>query len=232
MPRPRVLVVDDEPKIVEAVTRALAEENFTVLAAATGEEAFFLLHKEALDAVVLDVSLPRCSGLDILEVVRKEGSPVPVLLLTSHNTPEDRVHGLNAGADDYLGKPFSLPELVARIRALLRRGGAPAPQPARITIGDLILDADAHAATRAGVRLELTGREFALLLYLAEQGGRIASRDMLAKHVWHETARFTPIHNVIDVQIARLRRKVDDPYPTRLLHTVRGVGFALREGEP
>ncbi len=231
MPRHRVLLVDDEPKLVEAVARALAEQDFHVLTARTGEEAFFLIHKEAPELVVLDVSLPQCSGLEVLAQIRKAGLPTPVLLLTSHNTPEDRVHGLDAGADDYLGKPFSLPELVARIRALLRRSGANAVQTVRIAVADLLIDAESRTAARGGARLDLTAREFNLLLYLAEQQGRIVSREMLAQHVWHETSRFTPISNVIDVQMTRLRRKIDDPFPVRLLHTIRGVGFTLREPE-
>ena len=231
MPRHRVLLVDDEPKLVEAVARALAELDLDVLTANTGEQAFFLIHKESPHLVVLDVSLPQCSGLEVLTQIRKAGLTTAVLLLTSHNTPEDRVHGLEAGADDYLGKPFSLPELVARIRALLRRGGAPSARNVRLAVADLLIDAETRTAVRGAARLDLTAREFNLLFYLAEQKGSIVSREMLAQHVWHETSRFTPISNVIDVQMTRLRRKIDDPFPVRLLHTIRGVGFALREPE-
>jgi DNA-binding response OmpR family regulator len=150
------------------------------------------------------------------------------MILTSHNTVEDRVTGLEAGADDYLGKPFSFQELRARIDALLRRFLPPQSQKP-ITIGDLTLDTTTRTASRAGIRLDLTTREFDLLVYLAENRGRTVSREMLAKDVWNETSRFSPIDNVIDVQIARLRRKVDDPFAVKLLQTVRGMGFCLRE---
>ena len=229
----RVLLVDDEQKLLKAVSEALSAQQYTVLTAETGEEAFYLAYKEKPDLIVLDVSLPRCSGLDVLQQLRSAGLEAPVLLLTSHNTPEDRVSGLNAGADDYLGKPFSLPELLARIRALLRRRGAPAAlKTAILAVEDLTLDTNARTAFRAQVPLELTAREFDLLEFLLLQKGRIVSREMLAQHIWRETARFTPINNVIDVQMARLRRKVDDPFPVRLIHTVRGVGFIVREDAP
>jgi DNA-binding response OmpR family regulator len=151
-----------------------------------------------------------------------------VLILTSHNTVEDRVEGLRTGADDYLGKPFSFPELTARIDALLRRFLMPSPDPV-VVIGDLSIDTRNRGASRGSEQLELTAREFDLLLYLAENRGRTVSREMLAKNVWRETSRFTPIDNVIDVQIARLRKKVDDPFEVKLLQTIRGLGFSLRE---
>lgn len=225
----RILLVDDEPTLTEAISRAMPPGEFTASTAATAEDAFFLLHAHSFDLVVLDISLPQRSGLDLLQQLRALDNRVPVLLLTSHNEPADRVRGLEAGADDYLGKPFSLPELIARVRALLRRS-SPAPAPVSIlAVGDLRMDVNTRVATRAGVRLEITAREFDLLVYLAGHEGRVVSREMLAQNVWHETARFTPINNVIDVQIARLRRKLDEPFPDRLLHTVRGVGFTLRE---
>jgi DNA-binding response OmpR family regulator len=245
LPTHNILLVDDEARLMQTMAQALSGAGFSTFVAPTAEEAFFVLHKERIDAVVLDLSLPRRSGLELLAQLRSEGSRVPVIMLTSHNETEDRVRGLEAGADDYLGKPFSLVELIARIRALLRRsapldatstepgGGTPPESSTKrviLGIGDLHLDASARIATRASMRLDLTAREFDLLLYLAEQPGLVVSREMLARHVWHETARFTPINNVIDVQIARLRRKLDEPFSTRLLHTVRGVGFTLRDG--
>jgi DNA-binding response OmpR family regulator len=152
---------------------------------------------------------------------------VRVLILTSHNTVDDRVEGLNSGADDYLGKPFSFPELIARIEALLRRI-LPTTTSSSLKISDLILNTRERTASRRGVTLELTPREFDILVYLAENHGRTVSREMLAKDVWKESSRFTPLDNVIDVQIARLRKKVDDPFEAKLLHTVRGLGFNLR----
>jgi DNA-binding response OmpR family regulator len=166
--------------------------------------------------------------LDILRQIRKEGLDVRVLILTSHNSIEDRVEGLRTGADDYLGKPFSFPELMARIDALLRRF-LPPLQTSSLAVADLSLDTKTRTASRSGERLDLTTREFDLLLYLAENHGRTVSREMLARDVWRETSRFTPIDNVIDVQVARLRRKIDDPFAIKLLQTVRGLGFSLQE---
>lgn len=199
--------------------------------AGTAEEGFFLLHRSQPDLLVLDLTLPQRNGLEILQQIRSEGIDVRVLILTSHNTVDDRVTGLRSGADDYLGKPFSFPELLARIDALLRRV-LPLPVSTSIHIGDLILNTKTRTASRSGQPLDLTVREFDLLLYLAENRGRTVSREMLANDVWRESSRFTPIDNVIDVQIARLRRKVDDPYPLKLLQTVRGIGFSLREPQP
>lgn len=226
----RILLIDDERKLLDAVSRALYEQQFSVLTASTGEDGFYLANKEKPDLIVLDVSLPQCSGFDVLQQIRGAGLAIPVLLLTSHNTPDERVFGLNAGADDYLGKPFSLPELIARVRALLRRSNATPLREATLTVGSLSIDTVARVASRSGVILELTAREFDLLCYLVEQKDRIVSREMLAQNIWRETSRITPINNVIDVQMTRLRSKVDEQFATRLIHTVRGVGFIVREG--
>jgi DNA-binding response OmpR family regulator len=166
----------------------------------------------------------------LLRQIRRDRIDVRVLMLTSHNTVEDRVEGLKTGADDYLGKPFSFPELLARIEALLRRI-LPAQTSDELRLADLCMNTKTRKATRAGRTLELSPREFDLLLYLAENGGRTVSREMLARDVWKENARFTPLNNVIDVQIARLRKKLDDSFPVKLLQTVRGLGFSLREPE-
>jgi DNA-binding response OmpR family regulator len=224
-----ILLVDDETRLTQTIAQALPVSEFSVFVAATAEDAFFVMHKERIDVIVLDLFLPRRSGLELLGQLRSEGSRIPVLMLTSHNETEDRVRGLDAGADDYLGKPFSLVELVARVRALLRRSVPAVISSGPFIIGDLHLDSSNRTAIRAGIRLDLTAREFDLLRYLAEQAGQVVSREMLARNVWHETARFTPINNVIDVQIARLRRKLDEPFSARLLHTVRGVGFTLQD---
>ena len=224
----RVLVVEDDQKLAEALTVGIRAAGYEVDHAATGEEGFFLLHSQRPDLLILDLTLPHRSGLDVLRQVRQEQIDTRVLVLTSHNTVDDRVEGLNAGADDYLGKPFSFPELLARIEALLRRIH-PVASNSTIRIGDLRLDPRARVAFRAGVQLDLTSREFDVLLFLAEHRGRTVSREMLARDVWKEGSRVTPLDNVIDVQIARLRRKVEEPFPTKILHTIRGLGFSLRE---
>lgn len=225
---PRILIVEDDRRLSEALRSGIEGAGYEVMAAGTAEEGFFLVHRSHPDLLVLDLTLPQRSGLDILRQIRSEGINVRVLILTAHNTVEDRVNGLRAGADDYLGKPFSLPELLARIDAILRRA-QPSNDATGLTIGDLTLNTTTRTACRAGDPLDLTPREFDLLMYLAGNSGRTVSREMLAKDVWHETSRFTPINNVIDVQVARLRRKVDDPYSVKLLQTVRGIGFILRE---
>jgi len=173
--------------------------------------------------------LPHRDGLEVLTTLRKRGLHTPVLILTARDTVDDRVRGLDSGADDYLVKPFAIPELLARIRALLRRGRP--DQVVTVEHEDLRMDLVTRRVMRAGQALELTVREFEVLEYLLRHVGRVVSREMLTRDVWRVTARATPIDNVIDVTIARLRRKVDDPFPTKLLHTVRGVGFVLRAGE-
>jgi len=152
---------------------------------------------------------------------------MPVLILTAKDSIEDRVHGLDAGADDYLVKPFAFPEFLARVRALVRRGKT--ETSSRLKLADLEMDVAAHKVSRGGKDLALTAHEFELLEYLLRQQGRVVSREMLAREVWKETARYTPLDNVIDVHIARLRRKIDEPFDRKLLHTVRGVGFVMRE---
>ena len=226
----RILVVEDEPKVARALQEGLQAEHYEVTLARTGEEGFFLANAETFDLVLLDVMLPGRSGLEVLATLRKRGLQTPVLLLTARDAVEDRVRGLDSGADDYLVKPFAFPELSARIRALLRRGRS---EPAtRWKLADLELDLVTRTVTRAGQPLELTAREFDLLEYLLRHQGRVVSREMLARDVWKEPARHTPLDNVIDVHIARLRRKLDDPFPVKLVHTVRGVGFILRVETP
>jgi len=179
--------------------------------------------------VILDVMLPGHDGFEILSTLRKRGIKTPVLLLTSRDTVEDRVYGLDIGADDYLVKPFAFPELLARTRVLLRRGSPKTDE--RFTLADLEMDVVQHRILRAGEAIDLTVREFQLLEYLFANRGRVVSREMLARDVWKETARQTPIDNVIDAQMVRLRRKIDGRSDNKLLHTVRGVGFVLREGD-
>jgi len=180
--------------------------------------------------VLLDLTLPGRDGLEILAAMRERGVKTPVLVLTARDTLQDRVVGLDAGADDYLIKPFAFAELLARIRALVRRGRV--AEPPRLVVGDLEMHLVTREVTRGGRAVELTVREFELLAYLIRHQGQVVSREGLARDVWKETARTTPLDNVIDVHVARLRRKVDADPGLKLIHTVRGVGFMLREGEP
>jgi len=225
----RILVVEDESKVAKALKEGLEAEHYEVSVARTGEEGFFLIHAQTFDLVVLDLMLPGRDGLEVLITLRKRGLQTPVLILTAKDTVEDRVIGLDAGADDYLVKPFAFPELLARIRALIRRGRS--DQVLRLKIADLEMDLVTHKVTRGNQVLQLTVREFELLEYLLRHQGYVVSREMIARDVWQEPSRATPLDNVIDVHIARLRRKVDGPFEARLLKTVRGVGFVLREGE-
>ena len=226
----RILVVEDEKKVAKALEEGLEAEHYEVAVAHTGEDGFYLISTQAFDLVLLDLMLPGRSGLEILRAMRTRGLRTPVLILTARDAIEDRVQGLDCGADDYLVKPFAFAELLARIRALLRRGKT---EPVlRLTCDELEIDMATRAVSRSGQPLDLTAREFDLLEYLLRNQGRVVSREMLAHEIWKETARHTPLDNVIDVHIARLRRKVDDPFAKKLLHTVRGVGFVLREEAP
>ena len=227
----RILVVEDEPKISDAIATGLRAAGYEVVTAPSSEDAFFLLHSLLPGMVILDLGLPGRSGLELLQQMRSMNIQIPVLILTSNTSLEDRVTALDSGADDFLLKPFSLPELCARVRAISRRGQLEPVAASVLRLHDLEVNLDTRAAWRAAVKLELTMREFDVLLYLLQNRGRTVSREMLAKDVWHETSRFTPIKNVIDVQMARLRRKLDDPFQQKLLRTVRGVGFILGESE-
>ena len=196
----------------------------------TGEGAFFRVNTETFDIILLDLGLPGRDGIEILAALRQRGLKTPVLVLTARDSLTDRVQGLDAGADDYLVKPFAFAELLARLRALVRRGRA--SESPRLQLGDLHVDLITRKVTRAGTPVELTVREFELLEFLMRHPAQVVSRETLARDVWKETARTTPLDNVIDVHIARLRRKVDFEHQVKLIHTVRGVGFMLREGEP
>jgi DNA-binding response OmpR family regulator len=226
----RILVVEDEQKVANALKEGLEDERYEVVLAPTGEDAFFRINTEQFDIVLLDLMLPGRDGLEILRTIRKRGLETPVLLLTARSSLEDRVSGLNSGADDYLVKPFAFAELLARIRALLRRGRT--QDGLRLGVADLNMDLVTRKVTRGGRSLDLTAREFELLEYLLRRQGQVVMRDTLARDVWKETGRGTPLNNVIDVHIARLRRKVDLEQSGKLIHTVRGLGFMLREGEP
>jgi two-component system copper resistance phosphate regulon response regulator CusR len=225
----RILVVEDELKVARALRESLLAEGFEVTLASTGEEGFFLASSEPFDLLVLDRILPGRDGLEILAALRAKGMLTPVLVLTGRASIEDRVEGLDAGADDYLVKPFAFPELLARIRALSRRSRG--DQLLRLSIADLTMDVASRAVARGGRPVDLTPREFDLLAYLVRNRGVIVSREMVARDVWDEPVRGTPLDNVIDVHIARLRKKIDWAGSPPLIHTIRGVGFIAREGD-
>ena len=226
----RILVVEDEKKVARALRDGLESEHYEVKLASTGEEGFFLVNSETFDLLILDLMLPRRDGLEVLDALRKRGLQTPVLILTAKDTVEDRVVGLDSGADDYLVKPFAFPELLARIRVLLRRGRP--DQVLRLKIADLDMDLVTRKVARGGKAIELTSKEYDLLEYLMRQSGRIVSREEMARDVWRATSRATPLDNVIDVTIARLRRKLEATPGGKLLQTVRGVGFRLSEEAP
>ena len=222
----RILVVEDEPKIARALQEGLEAESYSVTVANTGEDGFFLANSQGFDLVVLDVMLPGRSGIEVLSAMRKRSLRIPVLMLTAKDSIEDRVVGLDAGADDYLVKPFAFPELLARVRALLRRGKA---EPAvELRLQDLQMNRITRSVTRGASSLDLTAKEFDLLEYLLEHQGKVVSRDTLAREVWSDVGWHSTMDNVIDVHMARLRRKVDEGHSAKLVHTIRGVGFLLK----
>jgi heavy metal response regulator len=219
----RVLLVEDDPRIARFVAQGLREQTYAVDVTGDGEDALYKLSINDYDAVILDVMMPGRDGFEVCRELRAAGSAVPVLMLTARDALEDRVAGLDNGADDYLTKPFEVAELLARLRALLRRGRA--VNALAITVADLVIDTRAHRVTRGGRTIELTAKEYALLEYLARERGRVLGRAEIAEHVWDEN--FDPLSNLIDVNINRLRRKVDDGFASPLIHTRRGEGYLL-----
>ncbi|HTL71567.1 MAG TPA: response regulator [Candidatus Eisenbacteria bacterium] len=219
----KILLAEDDARVASFVQKGLREERFTVDVAPDGEKALFLAETGDYDLAVFDILLPKKSGMEVLKTLRSRGSSLPVLFLTAKDRPKDRVAGLEAGADDYLVKPFSFEELVARVRALLRRRGE--MNPAVLRVEDLELDTRRRRALRAGREIELTAREYKLLEFLMIHAGRVVSRTTLAEKIWEHD--FDTFSNVIDVQVARLRRKVDDDFPVKLIRTVRGSGYVL-----
>ncbi|MBN8246835.1 MAG: response regulator transcription factor [Verrucomicrobia bacterium] len=223
----RILIVEDDAKIAQAIQRGLDSEGHSAVVASTGDEGWRYLDAGGFDLVILDWMLPERDGLEILRALGGKTPRPPVLLLTARDTVEDRVMGLDGGADDYLVKPFAFAELLARIRALLRR--AVPDESLWRQVGDLVLDVSARRVWRAGQELTLTPREFDLLVCLARHEGQVVTRQMLSEQVWRDPVRATPLDNVMDVHLAHLRKKLDEGRRTRLIQTVRGVGFMLRE---
>jgi two-component system, OmpR family, response regulator len=219
----RVLVVEDEPAMASVLNRGLTEEGFAVDVATDGVDGLWYASEYDYDAIVLDVGLPGRDGFGLLADLRTAGSWVPVLFLTARDAVQDRVRGLDLGADDYLTKPFAFPELLARLRVLLRRGAR--PRPAVLQVGELHLDPSRRTATRADIPLALTAKEFAVLECFMRRAGEVLTRAQLIEHVWD--ADFANDSNIVDVYVASLRSKLDRPFGTRMLETVRGVGYRL-----
>ncbi len=226
----RILVIEDDPKLAGYLKKGLGQSGYVVDVARNGIDGRHLAVEGEYDLVVLDVMLPGLDGFGVLSALRKT-KHMPVLMLTARDKVEDRVRGLRDGADDYLVKPFSFSELLARVQALLRRGGGKAqPTAALLQLGDLELDLARRKAHRAGQRLDLTAKEFSLLALLLSRHGEVLSRTVLAEQVWD--VNFDSDTNVIEVAVRRLRSKLDDPFPEKLLHTVRGMGYVLERREP
>ena len=225
----KILLVDDEALLTRALQEGLVSEGYKVAVVQTGEEALFALSRAIFDLVILDVMLPGRSGLEVAKIVRGKGDQIPILMLTAKDTVEDCVAGLDGGADDYLVKPFAFAELMARVRALLKRSQT--ESTVRLSFSDLEMDLVAREVRRNRRNIDLTVREFEILEYLLRHRNEVVSREMLARDVWKEAARVTPLDNVIDVHMARLRRKVDHEADSNLIHTVRGVGFTLRQNK-
>jgi two-component system copper resistance phosphate regulon response regulator CusR len=219
----RILLVEDEPDAARILAKGLRRQKYAVDVAADGEAAEHEASVNDYDLIILDVMLPRKDGFEVCRELRAAGSAVPVLMLTARDTVRDRIAGLDIGADDYLTKPFDFHELLARVRALLRRGQALRPE--RIELADLTIDTRAHLVERAGRKIELTGKEYALLEYLARRAGELVSRAEIGEHVWD--VNFDPFSNLIEVYIQRLRRKIDDGHRLKLIRTLRGEGYLL-----
>lgn len=220
-----LLVVEDDKRVAATLTQGLTEIGYSVNPVGSAEAALKQLGSSRFDLVLLDLGLPGRDGLEVLRELRGRQDATPVLVLTARDALTDRVKGLDAGADDYLVKPFAFPELLARVRALLRRSQA--SEPNRLKVADLDVDLVNRVVMRAAKPLTLTAREFDLLAYLMRCSGQSVTRDMLARDVWKETSRATPLDNVIDVHISHLREKIDRDFEPKLLHTIRGVGFVL-----
>ncbi len=223
----KILIVEDETRLVDVLRQGLKEHGFTVEQAGNGSEGLEAILSGSYDAVVLDVMLPERDGFDVLKQIRKAGNIVPVLMLTARSGVDDRVRGLDLGADDYLPKPFEFKELLARLRAITRR---PAVEPQDLLrVADLEMDPRRHEVRRAGKLVDLSAREFALLEYLLRRKGLVLTRAMILDHVWASTYDYDGGSNLVEVYVNFLRKKVDAGHPVKLIHTVRGSGYVLRE---
>ena len=219
----RILLVEDEPDAAQMLAKGLREQSYAVDVAADGGTAVYQVGVNDYDLVILDVMLPLKDGFEVCRELRAEGLTIPILMLTARDAVQDRIAGLDSGADDYLTKPFDFHELLARLRALLRRG--PALRSETVELADLSIDTRARQVRRGGRQIELTAKEYALLEYLARRAGEVVSRAEIAEHVWEEN--FDPFSNLIEVYVQRLRRKIDEGYALKLLRTRRGEGYML-----
>ena len=220
----RILIVEDEKKVAAFIKKGLEEETYAVDIACDGEEGLHLGEQNPYDLIILDLMLPKINGLDILSQLRAKKIETPILLLTAKDSVEDKVEGLNQGADDYLTKPFAFSELLARIRVLLRRGKI--ETKTTLEIADLTLDLVSHKVSRGNEEIELTGKEYSLLEYFMRNQEKVLTRTMIAEHVWDYN--FDTFTNVIDVYVNHLRKKIDKNFPAKLLHTLRGVGYVMK----
>lgn len=223
----RVLVIEDDRKIASFVVNGLKQSGFAVDHCADGESGLSMARSVPYDAVVVDIMLPKLDGLAVVQTLRRDGSNVPVLILSARTTVDDRVRGLQAGGDDYLVKPFAFSELLARVQALIRRA-THAAEPTRLSVADLTMDLITREVTRGGVAIELQPREFSLLEFLMRHAGRVVTKTMILEHVWDYG--FDPQTNVVDVLVHRLRSKVDKDPAVKLIRTLRGVGYVLKAG--
>jgi DNA-binding response OmpR family regulator len=217
----RLLLVEDDPGVLRFVLKGLREQAYAVDTATTGDDALYQAEINTYDLIILDVMIPGGDGFAVCKQIRKTGNRVPILMLTALDGVEDRITGLDVGADDYLAKPFAFRELLARLRALLRRSGE--LRPPNITVADVVVDTAAQTVTRRGRRIPLTTKEYALVEFLARNAGRVVGRAAIAEHVWDET--FDPFSNLIEVYVNRLRHKIDEDSKLPLLHTRRGAGY-------
>lgn len=225
----RILVVEDEKKLAELIARALRAERYAVDTAHDGSLAWQMIETYDYDLVVLDLMLPGLDGAEILRRTRRRNQQVPILILTALDATDEKVRNFEAGADDYLTKPFAFAELLVRVKALMRRG--PVSRASVLRVADLEVDRLSQQVRRSGRKIELTAKEYALLEYLASSPGRVFSRTMIIEHVWDQS--FEGLTNIVDVYVRHLRGKVDDPFPTKLIRTVRGAGYYIGEsGEP
>lgn len=219
----RILIVEDEPRVAHFIAKGLREQSYAIDLAADGNMAFYQLGINEYDLIILDIMLPQKDGFQICQEIRNQGIKLPILMLTARDTIDDRVTGLDCGADDYLAKPFDFKELLARLRALLRR--VKDFRPAIIELADLTLNRQNHVLTRANRTINLTAKEYALLEFLLLNAGRLIKRDEISEHVWDE--HFDPFSNIIDVYIRRLRKKIDEGFKPALIHTRRGEGYII-----